>query len=89
MDYIKFINTEKMFVPDFFEHSTLPPLRADMKMIPIGRYQVNNWVPDLTKVPPVAFESGDYALECEMSYGEEKICGYRVYMQVTHMPSIG
>ncbi|KAG5684484.1 hypothetical protein PVAND_013716 [Polypedilum vanderplanki] len=75
-----FVVEEELFYPAFLETTkNFPPLgTCDFKK---GKYEFENYMPDLSKVPPV-FESGDYMVECQALKNKELINGYKIYGQV-------
>lgn len=53
-----------------------------------GNYYVNNYIPDLSKIPPV-LESGDYMIECKVFDKDGKFLnGLQTYGQMIFLPSV-
>jgi hypothetical protein len=81
----KMIKEEELFYAKFHDHTNFPPLKTcDFKKE--VKYYVKNYLPDLSKVPPV-FESGDYMVECKILRGEELIQGTITYSQIYNIAS--
>ena len=83
----KGLREDQFFYPAFHASTNFPPLgTCDFKN---GfTYFIKNYLPDLSKVPPV-FQSGDYMLECKLYRGEEFIQGFQTYSQIYNIASIG
>lgn len=81
------LKDEKMFYPDVVAHGeNFPPLgTCDFKT---GTIIIKDYLPDLSKVPPV-FESGDYQLECKALRGGEIIQGLKFFGQVYNIKDAG
>lgn len=72
----------KVFYPEFHTYTNFPPIPSCEFKKGIA-YTINNYIPDLSKVPPV-FESGDYAMEAQGFKNDEFINGFRVYASVLY-----
>ena len=84
----KMIKDDELFYPAFHAHTeNFPPLGSCDFTKGIV-YNVKNYLPDLSKVPPV-FQSGDYMVECNGYRGEEFIQGFKIYAQVYNIASAG
>ncbi|KAL7026591.1 hypothetical protein ACKWTF_005092 [Chironomus riparius] len=83
----KLIKDDDFFYAGFHKHTDFPPLKTcDFKK---GvKYNIKNYLPDMSKVPPV-FESGDYMVECKISKGGEFIQGTVTYSQMYNIASAG
>jgi len=81
------LKDEKMFYPEVLAHGeNFPPLgTCDFKT---GTIIIKDYLPDLSKVPPV-FESGDYQLECNVIRGGEIIQGLKFFGQVYNIKDAG
>lgn len=80
-----FTKDEKMFYPDIIKYTNFPPIPScDFKP---GTYTVDNYLPDMSAVPPV-IDSGDYSLEVKVFQDgtdeENFVNGYRLYASVLH-----
>jgi hypothetical protein len=75
-----FVKDEEFFYADLHKKSrNFPPIGScDFKK---GSYEVDNYMPDLSKLPPV-FESGDYMVECQGKKNDEIINGYKLFAQI-------
>lgn len=75
------------FYPEFHAHTNFPPIKScDFKSGTI--YYVKNYMPEISKIPPV-MASGDYMLECKIFKGDEFIQGFRTYVQIYNIASVG
>jgi hypothetical protein len=86
-NFCKSMADSELIYPDLHAHTNFLPIKScDFKN---GySYFIKNYLPDLSKVPPV-MSSGDYMAECNISRADTFIQGFRAYIQIYNFPSIG
>ena len=84
----KLIKEDELFYPALHAHTTNYPPIGTCDFTKGITYELVNYLPELSNVPPV-FQSGDYMIECKMTKAGEFIQGYKVYLQVHNIPSAG
>jgi len=85
MNICKWLKEDELFYAGFHKFTDFPPLKScDFKKG--ASYYIKNYLPDLTKVPPV-FESGDYKVECKIYKAGEFIQGTITYSQMYNIAS--
>lgn len=82
-DICEFADTEKLFYPGIQKHTNLPePGNCDFK---VGKIFVNDYMPDLSTLPPV-FQSGDYMIDFKIMKNGEMLNGYKVIANLIVIP---